>query len=81
MRFRGQPNMAVIDTKARPRKAYRFDKNGIIEIKDERLAKRFARRFKVLPDDEPGECVCAKCGREFKSKQGRIKHEQTCKGV
>lgn len=47
MIFLGTPNMLVVDTKARPKKQYRFDAKGELEIEDERIAARFARKFKV----------------------------------
>ena len=47
MVFLGTPNMLVVDTKARPKKRYRFDAKGELEIEDERTAARFAKKFKV----------------------------------
>lgn len=47
MVFLGTPNMLVVDTKAKPKKRYRFDAKGELEITDEKTAARFAKRFEV----------------------------------
>lgn len=48
MRFKGTPNLRVIDTKKKVRIGV-FDSKGYLEIEDEALFDRMKRRFKEAP--------------------------------
>lgn len=72
MIFMGTPGMLIVDRKKN--KKYRFDKNGEIEITDERDIRRFALKLKAKKEA----LDCPQCGKTFKNASGLKGHLRFC---